>query len=303
MDNSILKDTAFQDRRNAFEVFYNLKQRIDNKEPSSLIRLGDGEGTILGFPDLASRARVNSFFNTWYGKFDFPDDIAMLHHNNLKLAISNADTIGLPRVKQLNKSPNWAVVEEGLLQHRLVKREHLITDAAIHRYLTFALQYRGLLEGQTFLGLISCRDLTSELSSVFKIPEVKHYSIQGESKFPGLDEQPHFPDRFYELEQTIEVPHRGAIFLVGAGVLGKTYCHWIKERGGIAIDIGSICDAWASVPSRTKHPIHKLERYQETPKITLEEACLRFNNLLDELNLDSKRVSRDELPKDFPEYW
>lgn len=296
-------ETSFEDRNNAFEVFYFLKKRIEEKTPTSLIRLGDGEGTILGYPDFVERKRVNNFFKTWYGKTDFSEEDTLLHHRLLKQAILTADIVGLPRVKQLNKSPNWAVVEKALIAYDLLSPNHVITDAAIHRYLTFSLQYRGLLKDLPFLGIVSCRDLSVALSDVFNIEDVVHYAIQGESNFPGSEEQPHFPDRFEELKEQISVPSKGAVFLVGAGVLGKVYCQWIKERGGIAIDVGSICDAWANIPSRTKHPIHKLERYIECPEISVDEAIARFNEFLDDRGLDSNRVALSDLATDFPLSW
>ena len=296
-------ETSFKDRQNAFEVFYFLKKRIKEKTPTSLIRLGDGEGAILGYPKFVERKRINNFFKTWYGRTDFSEEDALLHNMRLKQAIMSADIVGLPRVKQLNKSPNWAVVEKSVIEYNLISPRHVITDAAIHRYLTFSLQYRGLLKNLPFLGIISCRDLSADLADVFNIKEVVHYPIQGESNFPGSEKQPHFPERFNELQEQISVPMRGGVFLVGAGVLGKVYCQWIKERGGIALDIGSICDAWANVPSRTKHPIHKLERYTECPEISVKDAIIRFNDFLDERGLDGNKISFDGLASDFPTFW
>lgn len=298
-----MKDTNFKSRKNAFEIFYILKRRIETAEPTSLIRLGDGEGTVLGYPELVSRKRLNSFFKIWYGNDELSEEDAKFHTQLLTQAIYSADIIGLPRAKQIRKSPNWAVVEESLLKRNLLQSSHHITDAAIHRYLTFCLQYRGLLSNLPFLGIISCRNLSKNIKDTFKISEVEQYLVRGESKFPGTHQQPHFPERFWELKKSLKVPFKGAVFLVGAGVLGKSYCQWIKERGGIAIDIGSICDAWASVPSRTKHPIHKLERYMEKPTVELEEACTRYNSLIVELGLDTAQVNPELLPNDFPISW
>lgn len=56
----------------------------------------------------------------------------------------------------------------------------------------------------------------------------------------------HYPDRFSEIQKTLKIPYPGALFLVGSGVFGKIYCEWIKQRGGIAIDVGSMFDSWAN---------------------------------------------------------
>jgi hypothetical protein len=44
------------------------------------------------------------------------------------------------------------------------------------------------------------------------------------------------------IEQTIRL---GMLVLVAAGILGKIYCHAISEKGGIAIDVGSVLDLCA----------------------------------------------------------
>ena len=61
---------------------------------------------------------------------------------------------------------------------------------------------------------------------------------------------PHFPDIFDRLRRDIVVPFPGALFLVGAGLLGKIYCHWIRQRGGVALDIGAMADAFAGFNTR-----------------------------------------------------
>ena len=48
----------------------------------------------------------------------------------------------------------------------------------------------------------------------------------------------------------LEVPYRGAVFLVAGGLLGKIYCHRIRELGGIALDIGALADAWVGINTR-----------------------------------------------------
>ena len=51
MGNTFYKD-AFSGRATGFEVFIERKRRIQHKIPSSIIRLGDGEGAILGYQNI-----------------------------------------------------------------------------------------------------------------------------------------------------------------------------------------------------------------------------------------------------------
>jgi len=49
-------------------------------------------------------------------------------------------------------------------------------------------------------------------------------------------------------KQLVEFP--GMLYLVGGGLYGKLYCQLIKSQGGIALDLGSLFDAWLGIPSR-----------------------------------------------------
>ena len=60
----------------------------------------------------------------------------------------------------------------------------------------------------------------------------------------------HFPGRYRKILGQIKVPQPGAVFLVAAGLLGKIYCDHIKALGGIAIDVGSVVDAWMALNTR-----------------------------------------------------
>lgn len=97
------------------------------------------------------------------------------------------------------------------------------------------------------------------------------------------------------------VPFPGALFLVGAGVFGKIYCHWIKARDGIAIDIGGQFDAWAGI-GRGRHPVRSLDVYRDHPRISRAAAVERYNALLDHFGLDCPRANVANLPA-LPAAW
>ena len=191
----------------------------------------------------------------------------------------------------MQRHPLFKVVVETIEQFDLISSDTLVTDAAIHRYFQFALFYRKLLSGKDFVGIISSRDVSEMLTRAFAIRHVEYFAIRGETRFPGEVSTPHYPSSFEHIKEHLRVPYQGALYLVGAGALGKIYCQWIKERGGIAIDIGSIFDAWAQVKSRLTAPCHAFERYSEKPTITMREAISRYNRLINELSLDTAPIS------------
>jgi hypothetical protein len=60
----------------------------------------------------------------------------------------------------------------------------------------------------------------------------------------------HVPDRYAEIRSELTGFAPGTLALVGAGIPGKIYCHWLKEAGCVALDVGSVLDAWIGRPSR-----------------------------------------------------
>ena len=280
------------------EVLPVLRRHVVEGVSLSMVRLGDGEGRLLGFPEIVDKPELDVSLQIWFGRTDFdPDDLAALAVE-LRAATRGADIVGLPRPSQA-ELPEYRPVFDALERFGLLNHGPLLTDAAIHRYLQIGLFYRDLLDRLPFCGLVTCRDLAPEVARVFRIGRVEQYLIPGEAKYPGPLAGEHFPARFRELRATLTVPFQGAVFLVGAGALGKIYCHWIKERGGIALDVGSICDAWAGGGAgRLRKPCHRLQMYEQTPPLSLEEAVRHYNRMIaqDGLRIDPLPVKERSSP-------
>ena len=284
-------------RLNAFEVFLSVQEAQKLKRPVAVIRLGDGEGAVLGYPGTTSRTDIDRYLTFWLRRKDVPDPEVFALRDQLREAIEQADILGIPRPAQERMHHCWAAVRKAVT--KLDTRADL-TLTALHRLMQHALLYRPILLNQPFVGLVSCRDVSHRLQDLFRIKQIRWYGIRGARDQPGITETPHWPDGFEWVRQSLEVPFRGAVFLVGGGVFGKIYCHWIKQRGGIAIDIGSIFDSWAGV-GRVGHPVRGLAPYTDHPRLTRRDAVKRYNELLRVVNLSDvpKAAARDALPKEW----
>jgi hypothetical protein len=266
-----------------------------------MIRLGDGEAAVMGFPELTSRAEVDRSLMIWLGDTEVSDYNISSLARDLRNAISESDILGLPRQKQRQGFYLYEKVYTCLDWYGLLDKKHRFADSAIHRYLQFALLYRPLLKNLPFLGIISSKDIGNILRSEFGIQSIIQYSIRGESCLPGSVQERHFPDTFNRLYETLDVPFQGAVFLVGAGVFGKIYCKWIKDRGGIALDVGSMCDPWARSTFdaserellRARRPVHYLDVYRELPVISAEAAIQRYNDICIQLKIDATAATTD----------
>lgn len=235
-------------------VLARLMAAIENRQGFALIRLGDGEGRLLGYPRRTDWTELaHSSLSIWFGA-DYSvsqQDVAVIAAE-LRTAIQAADIVGLPRQWQIDTMPEWRRVIEVCADQDLVSPRAAVVDTAIHQYLHFARAYQALLMNRGHVGLVTCRDIAKKIAALFSIGQVDQYLVPAEAEFPGSYQGRHFPDRFDELRSHIRVPEPGTVFLVGAGALGKIYCHWIKQRGGVAIDIGSVFDAWCEVHSRAR---------------------------------------------------
>jgi hypothetical protein len=95
--------------------------------------------------------------------------------------------------------------------------------------------------------------IISDRESVFikfrlRYPEVTASFLQvGVNTLPSNE---HFLDRVSrELPNNLE----GTLCLVGAGIWSEIYCSWIKQRGGVAVDLGSGMDLLDGCTSRPAH--------------------------------------------------
>ena len=83
---------------------------------------------------------------------------------------------------------------------------------------------------------------------------VNKYTIAPEAKFTSGYEGPlHYPEQFNRIHRWMTVQLEnfpGSLLLVGAGVIGKIYCNWMRDRGGVAFDIGAVMDLWAGFSTR-----------------------------------------------------
>ena len=293
------KQHISSNRHHVLDVLSYILSKIEKKEPMSLLRLGDAEGRFLGYPEFVKKEgaggdRLDFVLQLELGRTDFSCDELKALSVQMRQAVINADIIGLPRVKQCEKDIAYRYVFEAIDRFGLLRSDVMRCDAAIHRYLQFGLFYQYLLQDKKFVGVITGRsELGSIVKKIFKVEEVRSYLIPAEAIHPGELGGEHFPDRFYSLKQELVVPYQGAVFLVGAGYLGKIYCQWIKQKGGIAIDIGSICDSWTS-KGRLQHDYHKIKHYISHPNLTMKERIGRFNQACDNFSMDTHRLIPEE---------
>ena len=213
--------------------------------PFSLVRLGDGEGRLLAYPDGISRKMLYRHLYFWFGRVDFTEMDVMAMQAILQTAIDQSDAIGC--------NPNgangpwwdvpWRYVQAAHLAHRVCG----IND--LHRELWHAGELDRIAQNAERIVVVTCRDVTSDLIVRWRKP-VSRVKVPGEGMEHGIP-TPHW-DWFSGLENVVaEMCAPGVLCLVGAGVLGKAYTVRAARAGAVALDVGSVFDGWGRIESRS----------------------------------------------------
>jgi hypothetical protein len=263
------------------------KLALRNGTGFSLVRLGDGEGPMLCWPEHQLPGEMATVLETWFGRSDFPHDDLQAIADGLRRAVRSADVVGLPTPYQLTRSPRYGMVFEGIDRNHLLSPSQLLADSGVHFYLQWSGALAYLLRGRDFVGVIGCRDMGPQIAAAFDLGSVRTYLVRGEHLYPGSVSEPHWPDGFNDVMEQLDAVRPGMAFLVGAGALGKIYCDRIKAKGGVALDIGSILDSWAMIASRdpfkTASPAFTLEHFK-TVGTKWDEMNTAFHRCKDELH-------------------
>lgn len=240
----------------------------------SAIRMNDGEGNVLAFnsvfyPESAREYSLNKIFDMmFYGDqraYESREAVRSL----LIESVSSADIIGIPPRKRALNSLGSEQLYDDLrgqsgshqvaielaklsMEDEVDLAEKLLVSGHFSREIND--RYPSIFAGRRYASFIGChRDLPELIRDRFGFHHVKFYELPNQPSNVGLRDFKgdfHFSDVFPRLKNEIEIREPGEIFLVAAGLLGKSYCTRVKERGGVAIDIGSLADAWCGVPAR-----------------------------------------------------
>ncbi len=248
-------------------VLARIRGAIADREPFSLVRFGDGEARFLATMDPSlnpwlqpadALAVGQSIWTNWFGvalKHEDPANLARLHQATLD-AMATASVLGVPTAARIARDR----LHRGYLAtlDRQVGRlppGPMFTDASIAGRLHQSSPFlEALLDGLDSLTVIGPHPgLAARLARRFAIPEPTEILVPGELRLP--DEARghggrHFPDVFDTVLASLRPARRGAVFLVAAGLLGKVYCARVKALGGIALDVGSVVDAWMGYDTR-----------------------------------------------------
>lgn len=269
--------------RSAGELYKLIYNKLEQHEPFSFIRLGDGEGVLLSINKQSPEIDFN-YLSEHLGPNKFLIDKVVDIKNSLIEAILEADVVGVRddivdvefddacfelapehfvekfkknfKLRECERNLGYAGTRRISLLYRSIRN---IDFGAQIQYCSSWAHYDLQLSGNIFkillkqnkIGLISSRsELCHRLENIFDI-EVSYWDIPDMYRDLDHDQIPqNYLNRLEDLLHEQFTEFSGMLFLVGGGLYGKLYCNLIKSQGGIALDVGSLLDAWVGFHSR-----------------------------------------------------
>lgn len=263
------------------DIMIPIKQALSAGKPLSVVRIGDGEINLLSYGAYSSTPCLNHYvFEKYIAsiKDSFKvDPLWMVILQDLLMgALIQADVIGVlglwrPRPPTPEKfvqaflkdhrgySGNWRGVDFMLsLANRGIFNNKTLASAHLYFSLLEHLHDILLLTKKVFI-ISDRKKVVKKLRQRYPNINFEHISI-GKSTESSLRDKPDFLLSVYSI---LPEDMSGSLSLIGAGPWAEIYCTWIKQRGGVAVDIGSGFDL---LDGEVTRPIHKslgLEKMQK----------------------------------------
>ena len=247
-----------------------IRQALLDQAPLSVIRLGDGEanlftyGAYAGTPTLdrlVTRRILAAQADTFQPK---THDLVLLREVMLS-AIAQADLVGVTGLWRVRNpasaeflavfarnvrgySGHWRAIDyllqlarRGWFRHKIVASAHLyfaVLDG-LHALLPLARKVVVISNWQTIVQKLMDRH-----------PAITFEHLPVGDSSPSKDG----PEFLASIDAALPAEAPGCLYLIGAGPWAELYCSWVRQRGGVGVDVGSGLDLLTGAQTR---PVHK----------------------------------------------
>ncbi|WP_273145385.1 hypothetical protein [Oceanicaulis alexandrii] len=240
---------------------------LTEKRPYGVIRLGDGEGRLLGYDDVFTASEVLS--QVLYYQFgplsmhmrrdvdrNWVQTAATQLRTMLVEACVSADEIGLPvfdyfrpltqDTHTIGMTAYAQALFFGLSKTPWTPPEDRIGTNVFQQLALSRDFFAATMQAAERVVLVGPWDLSDELSSRLGQPNISHLEVPHHHTWADEEGFGQYPFLHHHVEQRIKAlgDLRGVLVLVGAGIYGKQYVRLAKLQGAVALDVGSVFDAW-----------------------------------------------------------
>jgi hypothetical protein len=266
----------------AEDVLAPVRRALTERRPLSVIRIGDGEANLMTYGYYADTGNLDRYVIE--AAMAMQEDAIIVDEcwnvvlRDLMMgAVAQADIIGVVGLWRSGRPTAERFIERFLSDLRgfsghwraidyllnLAGRGFLgnKTIASAHLYFSVLEYLDTILPLAERILVISSRDgIVDKLRKRHPDLHFDYVAVANSKAASGAPlEKPTFLSTvFSALPQDM----RGCLCLIGAGIWAELYCTWIRQRGGVALDIGSGCDLLDGDSIRPIHRTIQQERLQ-----------------------------------------
>ena len=249
-----------------------VRKALDERRPWSVVRIGDAEISLLAYGAYADTPLIDRFLAdaaiTRSGRIRKQNHLWYTVLSDLMMyAVTQADVVGVagtwhavphdPREyiptfwdKPMRIGAFRAMDFMLHLMSRGVLRDKIVAPA--HLYFSVLRHLDMLLESvETVFVLSSRHGVTEKLRC--KYGGVKFIHVDADAGKSAGSETDSL-DFLMSVHSGLPSDMEGTLSLVGSGIWAEIYCTWIKNRGGVAIDVGSGLDL---LDGELTRPVHR----------------------------------------------
>jgi len=259
-----------------------VRQALKDFRPFSVIRIGDGEANLLSFGNnvktpFLDRLVAKMVINQQPDKFKVSVDSLYLVKHLMFESVCFADVVGVRGIYYMGM-PDYKIKSPLEWAARLKKKPRLVgvlrAESELLRMANLGyLKGKLIASANLYLSVINNLEslfaevpksvilVTDQLESVrllkAKFPDI-HFEVIA-LPFAGVSRSrlSRMPTFLALFEKALPHDLAGSLVLVGAGPWAEFYCTVAKQRGAVAVDIGSGFDL---LSGRNTRPFHRLLR-------------------------------------------
>ena len=274
--------------KSEFEICNEIKKAIYQKNPYSLVRVGDGEGVMLKIDKIVnlkeksnnnkfSEMAKSYFLKRWFGE-NYKKNISNELYELSKISYEKSDALCLSM--QYKYEYDKTIIENygnmRATEYVIETKKQIGTNNIIEKLLlnTDIFEYL-LIENKFNIKIITCHEIIAEKLKKFteKVEIIKIPWHHEYARMMKIKESMVHIEEFNNIINNINKSEECDLFIVGAGYLGKIYCETIRSNGGRAIDVGALLDIIANYNTRDslvkiweKSKINQLIKLKENEK-------------------------------------
>ena len=277
----------------AEDVSTPIKRALSQQTPLSVIRIGDAEANLItyGVYDKTSNLDRLVFMRAMNqnDSFELTEEWMIALRDLITGAIAQADMIGVLGIWRVRKPSVQHYIEQFMQDHRGFSGHWRGIDYMLKLAGRGYFYNRIIAPAHLYLSVLEHLDNMLPLARRIIVISSRH-SIVGsmQRKYPALDIEfipvgdlvrvdagtglpvsssrlPNTPSFVSSIFSALPHDLRGCLCLIGAGIWAGIYSTWIKQRGGVAVDLGSGFDLMDGRFDRLAHKaigFERLRKYQ-----------------------------------------